>query len=318
MKYKYITKRFLIAVPTFFGITALVYIIASLAPGNPLDALLADPNITVEEIARRREALGLDQAVIIQYLNWLKALLKGDLGFSISSKKPVVELILSRLGPTAMLAASSILLSVIISVPLGILAATKPNSGQDYATTGLSLLLASTPNFFAGLVLIYVFAVTLKILPSGGMLDSSGQYTLAIQLRHMILPTLVLSFQQIGSWIRYMRSSMMDVLQEDHIRTARAKGLKHRMVIVRHGIKNSLIPVVTVIGMSIPNLMGGAVVTEQVFSWPGIGSLMVQSIGSRDYPVIMGITVLVAVMVLICSLITDLVYGFLDPRISYN
>jgi len=225
---------------------------------------------------------------------------------------------MARIGPTAMLASSAIILSILISVPLGILAAVKPNSARDYVSTGISLLFASTPNFFAALVLIYIFAVNLRILPSGGMFDSSGQRTLLIQLRHMVLPALVLSFQQIGGWVRYMRSSMLDVMQEDYIRTAKAKGLKRGMVIMKHGVKNSLIPVVTVIGMSIPSLVGGAVVTEQVFSWPGIGSLMVQSIGSRDYPVIMGITVLISVTVLLCNLIVDMIYGLLDPRISYN
>ena len=318
MKWKYIARRLLIAIPTFFGITMLAYAIASLAPGSPLDALLVDPQISAEEIARRREALGLDQSVVVQYWNWLRALLRGDLGFSISLRRPVIDLIRTRLRATVMLASASLTLSLLVSIPLGIFAATKPNSLRDYTSTGVSLLFASTPNFFAGLALIYIFAVTFRLLPSGGMFDSSGQRTLAIQLRHMILPTLVLSFQQIGSWIRYMRSSMMDVLQEDYIRTARSKGLKRGMVIRRHGIKNALIPIVTVVGMSIPSLIGGAVITEQVFSWPGIGSLMVQSIGARDYPVIMGITVLVAITVLICNLVTDLVYGMLDPRISYS
>jgi len=157
----------------------------------------------------------------------------------------------------------------------------------------------------------------LRILPTGGMYDSSGIRNAAILARHLILPTLVLSFQQIGSWIRYMRGSMLEVLQEDYIRTARAKGLKRRGVILKHGLKNALIPVVTVVGMSIPSLVGGAVVTEQVFGWPGVGSLMVQSIAARDYPVIMGITVLVAFVVLMANLVTDLIYGLLDPRIRY-
>ena len=318
MKWTYIVKRILIAIPTFIGIAILAYTVASMAPGSPLDALLADPNISVDEIERRRLALGLDQPVIIQYWNWLKAFLQGDLGFSYSSKKPVTELISTRIGPTLLLSGCSLMLSLIVAIPAGIFAASKPYSKRDYASTGVSFLLLATPNFFAGLALIYIFAVTFKILPSGGMYDSSGSRDISILLKHLILPMLVLSSQQIGSWIRYMRSSMLEVMQEDYIRTSKAKGLKKQQVMLRHGLKNSLIPVITVVGMSVPNLVGGAVVTEQVFSWPGIGSLMVQAIGSRDYPIIMGITVLVASVVLIFNLITDIIYGILDPRISYN
>lgn len=318
MKTKYIIKRLMIAIPTFLGITMLCYIISSLAPGSPLDYLLSDPNISAEEIARRQAQLGLDQPVIVQYFNWLMEFLRGNLGFSYRTQRSVLVMILERLGPTLLISTASVLLSLIISIPLGILAATKPYSVRDYASSGLSFGLAAMPNFFVGLSLIYIVAVNLKLLPSGGMYDNSGTYQLDDLIRHMILPTLVLSFQQIGSWIRYMRSSMLEVMQEDYIRTARAKGLSGTMVILRHGLKNSLIPVVTVVGMSIPSLIGGAVVTEQIFSWPGVGLLMVSSISARDYPVIMGITVFVAASVLLINILIDIIYGLLDPRISYK
>jgi peptide/nickel transport system permease protein len=295
----------------------LAYLISAMAPGSPLDALLADPNINPAEIERRRIELGLDNPVIIQYFTWLKEFFQGNLGFSFKTQRAVSDMILERLGPTAILAGCSIALSLLVSIPLGILAASKPYSKRDYVFSSLSFLMAATPNFFSGLVLIYIFAAVLRILPTGGMYDSSGSRNFAILARHLVLPTLVLSFQQIGSWIRYMRGSMLEVLQEDYIRTARAKGLQRRVVILKHGLKNALIPVVTVVGMSIPSLVGGAVVTEQIFGWPGIGSLMVQSIAARDYPVIMGITVLVAFVVLLANLLTDLVYGVLDPRIRY-
>ncbi len=318
IKRNYILRRLSIIVPTFFGITVLAYIISSMAPGSPLDALLADPHITEAEIGRRRIALGLDQSVMIQYFNWLKEFLRGNLGFSFKTQRPVSTMILERLGPTILLASSSVLLSLLVALPLGILAAIKPYSTRDYAFSGISFLMAATPNFFAGLVLIYIFAAVLRILPTGGMYDSSGVRSVGILLKHLILPTLVLSFQQIGSWIRYMRGSMLEVMKEEYIRTAKAKGLTRTLVIYRHALKNALIPVVTVVGMSVPSLVGGAVVTEQIFGWPGIGSLMVQSISARDYPVIMGITVVVSAVVLIANLVTDLVYGVLDPRISYN
>lgn len=318
MKSKYVLKRLLIGIPTFIGITMLCYIVSSMASGSPLDYLLADPYISAEEIARRKAQLGLDQPVIIQYFNWLREFLQGNLGFSYRTQQPVWVMIMERIGPTLLISFSSVMLSLLIAVPMGIMAATKPYSIRDYASSGLSFGLAAMPNFFVGLTLIYIFSVKLKALPSGGMYDSSGTYQIRDLVRHMVLPTLVLSFQQTGSWIRYMRSSMLEVMQEDYIRTARAKGLRCRMVILRHGLKNSLIPVVTVVGLSIPSLIGGAVVTEQIFSWPGIGLLMVSSISARDYPVIMGITVFVAASVLLINILIDIIYGILDPRISYR
>lgn len=205
MKWKYILKRILIAIPTFFGITILAYFILNMAPGSPLDALLADPGITPAELERKRVALGLDQPVIIQYFTWLKQLLTGNLGFSYSTQRPVAAMILERLPATAILAASSIVLSLIVSIPLGIFAASRPNSGRDYFSGGLSMLMMATPNFFVGLVFIYLFAIVFNILPSGGMYSSSGAHTFGDLMKHMILPCLVLSFQQIGGWVRHMQ-----------------------------------------------------------------------------------------------------------------
>lgn len=318
MKTKYILKRVLIAIPTFFGITVLAYIISSMAPGSPLDMLLADPRMTAEEIARREVALGLDKPVIVQYFTWLGQFLQGNLGFSYRTGRQVFTMISERLGPTLLLTCSSMMLSILVAVPLGILAAKRPYSAWDYTASGLSFLTAATPIFFVGLILIYLFVVQWNILPMGGMYDTTGVRTYAMLARHMIMPTVVLSFQQMGSWIRFTRSSMLEVLSEDYIRTAKSKGLRWNTVVYRHGLRNALIPVVTEIGMSIPTLVGGAVVTEQIFNWPGIGSLMVQSINARDYPVIMGITVMVAAVVLIGNLVVDLAYGLLDPRISYK
>lgn len=318
MKWKYILKRILMAIPTFLGITILAYFILNLAPGSPLDALLADPRITPEEMERMRQSLGLDQPVIVQYWNWFKLLLQGNLGYSYSTQRPVAQMIAERIPNTAILASASIILSLIVSVPLGIFAASKPNSKRDYISGGISMLMMATPNFFVGLVFIYLFAITFKILPSGGMYDSSGAKSFADLARHMVMPCLVLSFQQIGGWVRHMRSSMLEVMQEDYIRTAKSKGLSKWKVIMKHGLKNALTPVVTVVGMSIPSIVGGAVVTEQVFGWPGVGTLMVTAINARDYPVIMGVTVLIAAAVLVANILTDLAYGLLDPRISYK
>lgn len=318
MRKKYLLKRLLIAIPTFFGITILVYFLASLAPGSPLDAFLSDPRITDAELARKKVALGLDKPVIVQYYHWLVNLLHGNLGYSFSSQKEVSTLISERIGATMLLAGASIIVSLIIAIPFGIMAASKPKSKRDYASSFVSFFIMAAPNFFIGLILIYFLSVKLQILPSSGMYDSSGDKTIFMLMKHMILPCLVLSFQQIGNWFRQMRGSLLEVMQEEYIRIARAKGLGKWAVIRRYGFKNAFIPVLTVIGMSVPNLVGGAVVTEQLFGWQGLGTLMVTAINSRDYPVIMGTTVVISIVVLVVNILTDIAYGFLDPRISYK
>lgn len=311
---KYVMKRLLIAIPTFFGITILVYLISSLAPGSPLEMLMADPMATKEDMEALRVQLGLDQPVIIQYLRWLRSLLSGNMGISYRTNLPVMAMVLERLGPTLILTITSTVLSVLIAVPLGIMSAYKPYSLWDYISSGLSFVGASTPTFFTGLVFIYAFAVKLQILPMGGMYDS-GIETLGSMASHIILPCMTLTVFNVGSILRQTRGSMMEVFSEDYIRTARAKGLLEFRVVIVHGLRNAMIPVVTVLSTMIPFLFGGAVVAEQVFSWPGLGSLMVQSINSRDYPTIMGITVVIAAAVLIGNIITDIVYSLLDPKI---
>lgn len=311
---KYIMKRLLIAIPTFFGITILVYFLSSLAPGSPLEMLMADPMATKEDMEALRAQLGLDQPVIVQYMRWLQSLLQGNLGTSYRTNLPVMGMVLERLGPTLILTLTSTVFSVLIAVPLGIMSAYKPYSPWDYISSGLSFVGASTPTFFTGLVMIYAFAVKMQILPMGGMYDS-GVETVASMARHIVLPGLTLTVFNVGSLLRQTRGSMLEVFTEDYIRTARAKGLKELRVVISHGLRNSLIPVVTVLSTMIPFLFGGAVVAEQVFSWPGLGSLMVQSINSRDYPTIMGITVVIAAAVLMGNIITDIAYSLLDPKI---
>ena len=315
MRLKYILKRILIAIPTFFGITILAYFILNLAPGSPLDALLADPGITPAELERKRVALGLDQPVIVQYFTWLKQLLTGNLGFSYSTQRPVATMILERLPATAILAASSILLSLVVSIPLGIFAASKPNSKRDYFSGGLSMLMMATPNFFVGLVFIYLFAIVFQILPSGGMYSSSGARTFGDLMKHMILPCLVLSFQQIGGWVRHMRSSMLEVMQDDYIRTAKSKGLGKWKVIMKHALKNALIPVITTIGMQVRVVVGGSLMVEQVFNIAGIGTLLVSAVNGRDYMVVQGCVFMISLVTVAVNFLIDLLYGVVDPRI---
>ena len=315
---RYIGKRILIAIPTFLGITVLVYVLSSMAPGTPLEMIFNDPNATAEQMAAMKAKLGLDQPVMIQYFNWLVQLLHGNMGASYRTGHAVWADISERIGPTLLLTMSSLVFSILIAIPLGIMSAYKPYTAWDYISSAFSFIGAAIPNFFAGLVFVYLLSVVLKIFPSGGMYDTSGVRTLPMLLHHLFLPMLVLSIQQVGSLIRQTRGAMLDVLQEDYIRTARAKGALEGRVLFKHALQNAFIPIITRIGMMIPFLVGGAVVTEQIFAGPGLGSLMVLSINSRDYPVIMGITVFIAAAVLIGNMIVDLVYGLLDPKIRYS
>lgn len=313
---KFIIRRLFSSIVTFFGITILVYILSSMATGSPLDALMAEPGMTAEEAVRRAEQLGLNQPVYVQYWHWLCALLKGDLGYSFRTYQKVSLMIAERIGPSLLLTFTSVVIAYGIAIPIGILSATKPYSIRDYSSTGFAFLAAATPSFFVGMLFIVLFSVKLKWLPMGGMYDSGGSHGIPSLIRHLILPSAALALQQIGSTMRYVRGSMLETLGEDYVRTARAKGLKEKTVIVIHAFRNALIPVVTNFGLSIPFLIGGAVVTEQVFSWPGLGTLLVLSISFRDYPVIMGITVFISVAVLLGNIFVDFIYGFLDPRIS--
>lgn len=314
----YILKRIGLAIITFFGITVLVFMISSMASGSPLELLLSNQNISPAEVERQRIKLGLDQPIYVQYFTWLKNFFQGNLGESYRTGQPVMKMILNGLGPTLLLTFSAVIVACLISFPLGIQSARYQNRGWDNASSVFSFLATSTPSFFLALIFLYIFAVKLKWLPIGGMYDSGKQESLSSLCRHLLMPAVVLGMQLVGSLIQYTRSSMLEVMREDYVRTARSKGLKERVVVIKHVLRNSLIPVVTYLGMEIPLLIGGAVVTEQVFSWPGIGNLMIKSIDSRDYPVVMGITVLVAVAVLVFNILTDLIYGVLDPRIRYD
>ena len=314
----YISRRILVSIPTFFGITILVFLVSSFASGSPLEMLLSNQNISEAEIERQRIKLGLDQPFYIQYFKWIGNMLTGNLGESYRTMQPVLDMIISGLGATFLLAITAVILACVISLPLGIQSARYQNKAWDNISSIFSFFATSTPSFFMALIFLYFFSVKLKILPIGGMYDIGKDSNIFSLLKHLIMPGLVLSFHMVGTLIQFIRSSMLEVMKEDYVRTAKAKGLKERVVIIKHVLRNSLIPVVTYLGMEIPLLLGGAVVTEQVFSWPGLGLLMIKSIAARDYPVVLGITVLVAVAVLVFNIITDLIYGLLDPRIRYD
>ena len=313
---KYILKRILIAIPVLIGITLIDYAIMCLA-GSPLE-MLKGPRISDAALQAKEIAAGLDKPLIVQYFVWLWQLLQGNLGYSMKSYEPVSAMIGSHIGPTLLLMGASLALSLLIAVPAGIYSAVKQYSKGDYAVVTASFIGSSIPSFFLALILIYIFTVKLGILPSGGMNTLGMDGSVADTIRHMVLPVTVLAVSLAGSNIRYIRSSFLEILLQDYLRTARAKGIGYKRVIWKHAMRNALLPIVTVIGMQIPMLFGGAVIIEQVFSWPGLGLMTMTAIMGRDYPVIMGVCLLSAVVVLVSNLITDILYALVDPTIQLN
>ncbi|MFD0824061.1 ABC transporter permease [Neobacillus sp. M.A.Huq-85] len=315
--FSYIIRRLLIAIPVLLGVTVFNFIIINLAPGNPAEMLL-NPNSSPAQIALRKEQLGLNDPLWVQYFHWLNELIHGNFGFSFNTFQPVSQMISERVGPTFALMGISLIVGVLIAIPLGVMTATKQYSKLDYSLMGASFLGISIPNFFLGLGLIYIFALQFKVLPTGGMMTLGGEGGLIDRTKHLILPVSVLSIYIAGRTIRYVRASMLEILGSDYLRTARAKGLREFMVTNKHALKNALVPIITVIGLEVPFLLGGAVITEQIFQWPGMGQLTIQSIMSRDYPTLMAINFIAAIMVLVSNLLTDILYSVADPRIKYQ
>lgn len=313
---KYIIKRILIAVPVLIGITMIDYAIMCMA-GSPLE-MLQGPRITEAAVEAKKIALGLDKPFYIQYFIWMEQLLHGNMGYSIKSYQPVADMIASHLGPTLLLMGVSLIVSLIMAVPAGIYSAVHQYSKGDYAVVTASFLGSSIPGFFLSLLLIYIFTVRLGWLPSSGMITLGTEGGFIDIVKHMVMPVLVLAFSMAGSNIRYIRSAVLEILQQDYLRTARAKGIGRFKVIYKHALRNAMVPVITVIGMEIPVLFGGAVIIEQIFSWPGLGLMTMSAITSRDYPVIMGVCLLSAVVVLAANLITDILYALADPTIQLN
>jgi len=313
---KYILKRILIAVPVLIGITMIDYAIMCLA-GSPLE-MLQGPRVSEAAVEAKKIALGLDKPFYVQYFIWLSQLLQGNMGYSVKSYQPVSEMIRSHLGPTLLLMGVSLLISLLISIPAGIYSAVHQYSKGDYTVVTLSFLGSSIPGFFLSLLLIYIFTVRLGWLPSSGMVTLGTGGGFADVAKHMVMPVFVLATSMAGSNIRYIRSAVLEILQQDYLRTARAKGIGRFKVIYKHALRNALVPVVTVIGMEIPVLFGGAVIIEQVFSWPGLGLMTMSAITGRDYPVIMGVCLLSAVVVLFANLLTDILYALADPTIQLD
>ena len=312
---KYILKKILLAIPVLLGITIIDFLLMNLA-GSPID-MMTGPKVTESMKALRAAAWGLDQPIWKQYLGWLAEILQGNLGYSYKTYQPVAEMIGSHIGPTLLLMGSSLVLGLLIAIPAGIYSAVHRYQKRDYAMVTTSFVFSSVPSFFMALLLIYLFTVRLGWLPSSGMTTPGLDGSVTDILRHMVMPVIVLAAGVAGSNIRYIRSAVLEILEMDYLRTARAKGIGRFRVINKHALRNALLPIVTVIGMQIPTLFGGAVIVEQVFSWPGLGLITMSAILGRDYPVIMGVCLLSAVVVLLANLLTDIVYALVDPTIKY-
>jgi len=312
----YLARRVLMMVPILLGISVLSFTMMYVAPGQP-SVMDLDPEISVQDRAREIEALGLNDPAPVQYLRWLGNVLKGNLGSSFTRHVPVTTVIGERLPNTLLLMATAALLAILLAVPIGVLSARRQYSALDYSVTVGAFLGLATPNFWLGLMLIMLFSVQLGWTPVGGVATLGAGFSVLDRLHHLILPALVLASADMAALTRYTRSSMLGVLHQDYIRTARAKGLRERTVVFKHGLRNALIPVITILGLMLPAFVGGAAITETLFGWPGVGKLFIESVFQRDYPVIMGITMLGALLTVVGNLVADVLYAVLDPRIEY-
>ena len=314
---RYLARRLLLLVPVLAGVSVVIFMVLHLSPGDPVEIMLGS-QATQEDRARLRAELGLDQPLHVQYGRWLGHVARGDLGRSLWMKRPVLDEVLGRFKATLVLTGTALLLSSLAGVALGVASATRPNSVLDRLSAVASLFGASMPTFWLGIVLMVVFALWLGWLPASGMYAAYGGGDLRDLLAHLVLPTVTLAAASVTIIARLTRATMLETLGQDYIRTARAKGVVERAVVLRHGLKNALIPIVTVVGVQAGYLLGGAVLTETVFAWPGVGTLMVQGILARDFPLVQGCVLVVALSFVLVNLAVDLLYAWLDPRIRYE
>jgi len=317
---RYLVRRLLIAIPSLIGINVVLFAVLALAPGDPFSELTTNPAIPPEVAASLRTKFGLDDPIPLRYLHWLVAMLHGDWGFSFVSRVNVDTLILQRLPTTLAVIGASQVLALVIALPVGIYAATRPYSIFDQIASTFAFIGFSLPTFFTGIVFILLFSVSLNWLPFvfRSDLHETGLAWFWAEIRQSIMPVAVLGLFQGASWTRFVRSAVLDVVRLDYVTTARSKGLPERIVIIKHIVRNAMMPVVTLVALQMPIVFSGAIVTEQIFRVPGIGSLLISAILANDTPVIMAVTFVFAGLVIMFNLIADLIYGWLDPRISYR
>lgn len=321
----YAIRRILQTIPILFIISILLFFLVRSAPGGPLTSARRNPNVTKEQIEAIEEKLGLNDPLPVQYGRWISDMFKGNLGQSIKFHRPVNEMIAERIPNTLTLVGTSFLLTLIVAVPIGMLSARKPYSLFDYAMTTVTFIGQSIPVYWLGLGLIVIFYVTLKnpatgapFFPVGGMNTRGKEGELLDTLWHLVLPVTALSLGWIAWYSRFLRSSMMDVLHEDYVRTAKAKGASENAVYYKHALQNAILPLVTLIALDLPSLFAGALFVETIFSWPGMGRLFWDAAKGRDYPVLLGVVMITAVLIIFCNILADLAYGWLDPRVKYE
>jgi peptide/nickel transport system permease protein len=310
-------------IPLLLGISFIIFALINMVPGSPTDQFEFNPDLKPEDIARIRENLGLNDPWYLRYFTWLSHAVTGDLGNSFINYAPVDYLIRSALPNTLLLSALSLIIALLISIPIGVLAAVKRNSVFDRVTTVLATGFSSMPALWLGLMLIILFAVKfqewgLPSLPTSGVRNLRIEDNLLDRIKHLILPASALSLVSLAGWTRYIRSQMLEVIRQDFVRTAQAKGLVERVVLMRHAFRNALLPLVTLVGFTIPDLFGGALIIENVFGYPGVGQLTVTSLRSNDYSVAMACVMMLAFLTVIGNLIADILYGVLDPRVRYD
>jgi peptide/nickel transport system permease protein len=317
--WKYIIRRTIQAIPLLFIISIISFILITVAPGDPLDMYRSSEGAEAVDTTAIEEKLGLDKPIYIQYFNWLKLLVfEGDLGYSFEDGRPVMEKILERIPATMLLMGVAIFLSFIIAIPIGVYSAVKKYSWFDNLFTSFTYIGIAVPSFYLALMAILIFSLNLNLFPPSDMMSNYDEFDLLDRIMHLVLPASVLCVGLIASKSRYMRSSMLEVVKQDYVRTARAKGVSENKVIYKHALRNALLPLITILGLQLPGLFAGALFVEQVFAWPGMGRLAINAIYVRDYQVIMGTTMFAGVMVVIGNLIADILYAIVDPRIQYG
>lgn len=320
----YLAQRLIQLVPLLVAVSVMVFVLLHLMPGDPLYTMISElPNATQEDYLRLRNLYGLDDPIYVRYLKWVGQVVQGNLGFSVENHLPVLDLILPRLRNTLILTVSAMLIGKTLAILIGIYSALRQYSPGDYLATAFAFFGYSVPGFWFGLMLIMLFAVHLGWFPTGGlsstrMLDLEGWEATTELLRHLVLPLATLVLTETTTTMRYMRASLLEVIRQDYLTTARAKGLAERTVVFRHALRNALIPVVTIIALSVPRVVGGSVVVETVFTYPGVGRLLFDSLMSNDFPVAMAIILLLVFLVVVFNLAADILYGVLDPRIRYT
>ena len=316
---RYIQRRIAIGIPILLAISVMIFGLLRLTPGDPIDSYIP-PDFPVPPETREamRRQLGLDRPLPVQYVYWLKEALQGNLGTRLKTFEPVREAIVRRAGPTLLLMGTAMTIGITVGVALGILAAVRQYSWLDNLLSVVAFMGISLPVYLAGLLGLYLFALRFDWFPAGGFSTPGEPFSVWDRLHHLILPASIIAINYVAATMRYTRSAMLEVLGQDYVRTARAKGLGERTVVGFHALRNALLPVVTIVGTYVPNLLGGAVFIESIFGWPGMGRLFIEGIESRDYPLIMGLTLILAVVILLANLLTDVAYAIIDPRIRYT